>query len=174
MKTGHGGARKGAGRPKGQGKYGESTKLMHIPLSLTDSVLDYITCKGYRVPLYSSGVSAGEPLPADDDIEEFVDLSRKLIRDPASAFLCRADGTSMNKAGIVHGDWLLGDRGLEARAGKIVVAVVNGGLTVKRFTRQDGKTRLMPESTDKHPIIDIGEATDGAIVGVITKVIKNV
>ena len=77
---GSGGARKGAGRPKGQGKYKEPTKPVRIPESMITDVMKYLSVKGYRLPLYASTVQAGFPSPADDYIEEQLDLNKHLIK----------------------------------------------------------------------------------------------
>ena len=74
---GSGGARKGAGRPKGQGKYRESTKPIRIPESMISDVMKYLSIKGYKLPLYASTVQAGFPSPADDYIEEQMTLQKK-------------------------------------------------------------------------------------------------
>ena len=84
----HGGARKGAGRPKGQGRYGEPTQPIRLPLSLLKPALRFIENKGYQLPLYGSKVPAGFPSPADDHIESHLDLNEHLIKHPAATFFC--------------------------------------------------------------------------------------
>ena len=84
-------------------------------------------------PLFSSGVSAGFPSPAEDHIDRKLDLNELLIQHPVATFFVRVAGESMKDAGINHGDILVVDRSLEAVSGKIVIAIVNGELTVKRF-----------------------------------------
>ena len=74
-----GGARKGAGRPKGQGKYGEATKAMRIPVSKASYVSKIINKGLYEIPLYGNRVAAGFPSPADDYLEDKIDLNRYLI-----------------------------------------------------------------------------------------------
>ena len=81
---GKGGARKGAGRPKGQGKYKEPTKPIRIPESMIADVMQYLSIKGYKLPLYASTIQAGFPSPADDYIEEQLDLNKYLIKHPTS------------------------------------------------------------------------------------------
>ncbi len=88
MGQGHGGKRSGAGRPKGSGKYSDSTQVMRIPVGMIDQVTTYIESKGYRLPLYSSKVSAGFPSPADDHIEAQLDLNSYLVKNPSSTFFC--------------------------------------------------------------------------------------
>ena len=101
---GSGGVRKGAGRPKGQGKYKEPTKPVRIPESMITDVMKYLSVKGYRLPLYASTVQAGFPSPADDYIEEQLDLNKYLIKHPTATFFVRAAGDSMVGAGIHSGD----------------------------------------------------------------------
>ena len=104
-----GGARKGAGRPKGQGQYGESTQPIRLPVSLIKSVMKFVKHKGYQLPLYSSKVQAGFPSPADDHIEGHLDLNEHLIKHPAATFFVRASGHSMIGAGIHENDILIID-----------------------------------------------------------------
>ena len=82
---------------------------------------------------------AGFPSPADDYIETMLDLNEYLIKHPAATFFVKASGESMVNAGIHSGDILIVDRSLEAVHGKIVIAALNGELTVKRLSRQQGK-----------------------------------
>ncbi len=79
----------------------------------------------------------------------------------------------MIKAGIHHDDILVVDRSLEPRHGKIVIAAVEGQLTVKRLNRGKGKTMLMPENDDYPPIV-IDDDNDMTIWGVVTNVIHPV
>ena len=101
-----GGARKGAGRPKGKGKYGEATKAMRIPVSKVDYVTTIVNKGLYEIPLYGNPVAAGFPSPADDYLEEKIDLNRYLVKHPASTFLVRASGESMINIGIFPDDIL--------------------------------------------------------------------
>jgi DNA polymerase V len=169
----HGGKRSGAGRPKGQGKYGETTKAIRLPLSRIDEVMDFIKQgKALKIPLYSSTVRAGFPSPADDYIENYLDLNEHLITHPSSTFMVRASGDSMIKAGIQPGDLLIVDRSLEASHGKIVIAAINGELTVKRLSRVQGRIQLLPENEAYAPI-DITDELDLVIWGVVTYVIHH-
>lgn len=165
-----GGARKGAGRPKGRGKYGEATRPLRIPESMVSEVLGFVESKGYQIPLYSSKVQAGFPSPADDFIEGQLNLNEHLIKHPAATFFVRVSGDSMTGAGIHDGDILVVDRSLNPAAGKIVVAAVDGMLTVKRFENRGGKARLLPENPDFKPI-EITEFSDVIIWGVVTSVV---
>ena len=84
-------------------------------------------------PLFACGVSAGFPSPADDYIQGRLDLNELMIQHPAATFFVRVSGDSMIGAGIHHDDILVVDRSLDPASGKVVIAVVNGDLTVKRL-----------------------------------------
>lgn len=165
-----GGYRPQAGRPQGSGKFGEPTKAIRIPLSEVDAVLKLVQEKFYRLPFYQHAVAAGFPSPADDEMADKLDLNELLIKRPTATFFLRVAGSSMIKAGIHHNDILIVDRSIEPTSGKIVIAAVNGELTVKRLY-QNGKTlQLLPEN-DAFPPIDIIEGVELHIWGVVTNVI---
>tara|TARA_Y100000589_G_scaffold307702_1_gene323590 strand:+ start:116 stop:700 length:585 start_codon:yes stop_codon:yes gene_type:complete len=168
-----GGARTGAGRPKGQGKFGEKTKPMRIPVSKIDSVMNFINNSNISLPLYSSKVPAGFPSPADDHMEGKLDLNTHLVKHPTATFFVKASGDSMLGAGIHDGDILVVDRSLEPRKGKVVIAAVDGQLTVKRLQKKGSKTFLVPENK-KFRSIELNENTDVKIWGVVTNVIHKV
>ncbi|WP_199312241.1 LexA family protein [Phormidium tenue] len=115
-------------------------------------------------------VPAGFPSPAEDYAEGPLDLNRYLIHHPAATFFVRVKGDSMAGAGIFCGDLLIVDRALNPVPGNVVIAVVNGDLTVKRFHQEAGQIWLMPENPDYAPIV-IDCYTDFAIWGVVTKAI---
>lgn len=168
----HGGKRTGAGRPKGCNQWGEATQPLRIPLSQMDAVKQFLN-KGYvRCPLYSSRVQAGFPSPADDYIEDHLDLNEYLIKHPAATFFVKAEGQSMIGANIQSGDLLIVDRSIPATHGKIVIAAIQGELTVKRLYHQHGKVQLLPENPDFQPI-DVSENSDLIIWGVVTHVIHS-
>jgi len=85
------------------------------------------------VPLMLHGLCAGFPSPADDYIEESIDLTKLLIRNPPATFLWKVDGNSMRDAGIFHGDLIVVDRSLSPVDGDIVVATVHGERSLKRL-----------------------------------------
>ncbi|MBC62198.1 MAG: DNA polymerase V [Zetaproteobacteria bacterium] len=168
-----GGHRPGAGRPKGKGKYGEETKPLRLPVSMTDSILKFVKNKGYRIPLFSSRVSAGFPSPADDHLAQKLDLNEHLIKHPNATFFLRVAGESMKDAGIFDGDILVVDKSLTPSSGKIIVAAINGELTVKRFFRNGKQVILAPENKNYQPLT-LREEEDLIIWGVVTNVIHKV
>lgn len=99
-------------------------------------------------------VAAGFPSPADDFIEDKLDLNERLIKHPAATFFVRVSGNSMIKAGIRSGDLLIIDRSLEAKSNNIVVAILNGDFTVKRIS-------------------EITDESNFQVWGVVTNLIRN-
>jgi DNA polymerase V len=125
------------------------------------------------LPLFASRVPAGAPAPADEFREAEIDLNEHLVRHPGATFMITVKGDSMRDAAIHDGDLLLVDNAIEARNGKIVVAVVNGELTVKRLEKTAEGLRLMPENPDYAPI-EVPEDASFFIWGVVTRVIHKV
>ncbi|MFL2834443.1 MAG: LexA family protein [Alphaproteobacteria bacterium] len=168
-----GGSRIGAGRPKGQGKFGEVTKPIRVPVSKIDSVMNFINNNTLSLPLYSSKVPAGFPSPADDHMEGKLDLNTHLVKHPTATFFVKASGDSMIGAGIHDGDILVVDRSLEPRQSRIVIAAVDGQLTVKRLKKKGKKIFLVPENK-KFRSIELNENNDVKVWGVVTSVIHKV
>ncbi len=121
-------------------------------------------------PLFLVPVSAGFPSPADDYIENSLDLNKHLIKHPAATFFVSVKGDSMVDAGIHSGDILIVDRSLDATDKRVVIAVVDGEFTVKRIRIIDKKVYLLPENSDFSPI-EITDSMDFTIWGVVTNVI---
>jgi DNA polymerase V len=125
-----------------------------------------------EIPLFLSRVQAGFPSPADDYIEQSLDLNDYLIKKPTSTFFMRVAGDSMKDAGIMNDDLLIVDRSLSAKHNTIVVAVINSEYTVKRLIKTKDKIFLAPENK-KYPVIEIKEGMDFEIWGVVTYVIHS-
>ena len=118
-------------------------------------------------PLYSSKVSAGFPSPADDNLEKSLDLNSYLIKRPAATFFVRVNGDSMINAGINDNDILVVDRSVKPSHGKVIIAVLDGQMTVKRLHKRSGKIILMPEN-DLYKPIEIQDHMNMEIWGVVT------
>lgn len=125
---------------------------------------------GTSIPLVSSSVAGGFPSPAEDYIEKRLDLNELLIDHPVATFYVRVEGDSMEGAGIFSGDILIVDRSLTASHGKIVVAVLNGEFTVKRFVRKGEGIVLQPEN-NRYKAIAVENEDDFQVWGVVTYVI---
>lgn len=123
--------------------------------------------KNLQRPLIGSNIAAGFPSPAQDYIEKVIDLNEHLITHPAATFFVRVEGESMTGAGIFDNDVLIVDRALEATDGRVIVAVLNGELTVKRLFIKRNQWSLLPENP-QYPEILITEDTDFSVWGVVT------
>ena len=124
----------------------------------------------YKLPLFTCPVSAGFPSPAEDYLEGQLDLNQHLVHHPAATLFVRVSGDSMIGAGIHTGDILIVDRALEATHNKVVIAIINGELVVKRLRLEGEKIYLMAENKD-YPILLITKTMDFEIWGVVTNVI---
>ena len=121
-------------------------------------------------PVFLVPVAAGFPSPAEDYIEGTLDLNSYLIKHPAATFFVKVTGYSMINAGIHPGDTLIIDRALEPVNKNVVIAVLNGELTVKRLKIENKKIFLIPENNSYSPI-KIDKDMDFEIWGVVTNVI---
>jgi len=103
-------------------------------------------------------------------MEGRLDLNELLIPHPAATFFVRVAGDSMTGASINDGDILIVDRSLEAVDGRIVIAVVDGELTVKRF-RKTGAVCRLEAANPAYPAIEFAEGGQCEVWGVVTAVI---
>lgn len=122
------------------------------------------------LPEAGEAVYAGFPSPAQDYWLGDIDLGEHLIRDRTSTFIVRAVGSSMERAGIYDGDRLIVDRSITPQNGHIVIAILDGELTVKRLRRDRGRISLCAENP-AFPDITIPELSDLTIWGVVTWVL---
>lgn len=123
-----------------------------------------------EIPLFVDTISAGFPSPADDYIEEKLDLNKHLIKHPEATFYVKVKGSSMINIGIYENDILIVDRSIQPINNSIVIGVVNGEFTVKRINKSEDKFYLIPEN-DNFPPIEITETMDFKIWGVVTNAI---
>lgn len=126
--------------------------------------------KKLKLPLFVDSVPAGFPSPADDYLENSLDLNEHLIKHPAATFFVKVSGDSMINAGIFSGDTLIVDRAVTPRNNQVVVAAVDGEFTVKRFQKKGKKIFLAAENPDFQPL-EINEQNDFQVWGVVIYVI---
>ena len=129
--------------------------------------------KALRLPLVAARISAGFPSGMEDFIERKIDLNETLVQHEAATYFIRVQGDSMTGAGIQDGDILIVDRSVEPVSGSIVIAVLNGELTVKRLRRRAGRVFLDPENPRYAPI-EVTAETAFEIWGVVRHVIHSV
>lgn len=192
----HGGARDGAGRKPGSGAFGEPTQPVRVPESQLPAVVEFLAAYRDRRTLEDEGVRVSEPReirgqrrrryipvvgfraeaglgsPAEDYIEEQVDLNAYLISHghEASTFLVRAKGWSMIGAGIHDGDEVIVDRAMEPTNMSVVVATIDGDLVIKRLKIRGGKLALVSDNPH-YPERTIKEGETLEIWGVCTRVL---
>jgi len=190
-KSNRGGPREHAGRKLGSGRFGEPTTPLRVPATRVDEVLTYlhlpradttvvdvrpVSQNAPTIPLKAmlSRVPAGFPSPAADYSEE-LDLNQHLIIQGhgEATFVLRVSGHSMIGAGIFDGDEVIVDRAITPKPGNVVVAAVNGEMTIKRLAMLEGKPVLHAENPNYAP----RSFTDGdelSIWGVVTRVLHRV
>ena len=191
VKPRHGGTRNGAGRKPA---YGEPTKPVRVPQSQVSVVVGYL--EGLKhlpaqehyplaanarpvasartatsVPTLGRRVRAGNPTSGDDYQEDAVDLGRHLVRDPTSTFVMKVDGWSMRDAGIADGDELVVDRSIAPEPGRIVIAAIDGELTVKRLQRAPTGWLLQAANPDYSDVV-VSDKNELHIWGVVTRVVR--
>ena len=118
------------------------------------------------IPLLTDSVSAGFPSPADDYTEENIDLNEHLIRNPFSTFFLRVKGDSMINSGIHDKDLIIVDKSLNPKPGNIVIAMIDGEFTVKRFSIKNNKLYLKAENRN-YPDFNLEDYSDVHIWGVV-------
>lgn len=121
-------------------------------------------------PLMGERVRAGFPSPAENYIEDQLDLNQYCVKNPPATFFVRVDGDSMTGAGIGRGDLLVVDRSLTAGSEDVIVAIVDGEFTLKRLVLRDGRVFLRPENP-RHRTIEITEDMEFQVWGRVTKVV---
>lgn len=118
-------------------------------------------------------VAAGYPSPAQDYFDGRIDLNEHLIKDITSTYVVRVSGDSMEDAGISDGDELIVNRALEPRDGSVVVAVLDGELTVKRL-RLTARGVVLQADNPRYPDIRVPALADLVIWGVATRCLHHV
>ena len=110
---------------------------------------------------------------ADDYMERGIDLNEQLIRNKPATFFMKVSGNSMIDAGIYDGDIVIVDKSIKPVNGKIVIAVIDGEMLIRRYQKTLNKLLLIPE-TPKLATIDVSEFSDFKVWGVVVYVIRNV
>lgn len=122
------------------------------------------------LPLFTTSVSCGFPSPAQDYVEQRIDLNELLVQHPSATYFVKASGDSMIDGGISSGDFLVVDSAVKAKQGDIVIAAVDGEFTVKQLQLRP-VIQLNPMNEAYSPII-IGNEGILDIFGVVTGIIK--
>ena len=129
------------------------------------------TSSSAPLPYADEGVQAGFPSPAQDYLDQHIDLNRELIRHPASTFYARVRGDSMIDEGVSDGDILIVDRSIEPRNGDMAVCCLDGDFTLKRIRIEPGCVWLVPANEEYDPIL-VTPDNSFEVWGVVTHAIK--
>ncbi len=127
--------------------------------------------KHIELPFFDTKIQAGFPSPAEDHMEQRLDLNSLVIENPSATFFVRVAGESMKDVGIDDGDVLVVDRSIEKWENRIVVAVIDSEFTIKRFTKKNGFVVLEAENS-QYPSIKITPETDFSVWGVVCWTLK--
>jgi DNA polymerase V len=178
----HGGERTGAGRPISR----PPTTVVRLPLPVAaiakrlaaadqnSNIAEFLSVQArtaQRVALAGCSVPAGFPSPADDHIEGTLDFNELLIENPPATFAVRIQGDSMTGAGIFAGDIAVVDRSRSPVNGCIVLALLDGSFTVKRYRRRGEQIWLQAENA-AFPDMPLNEESAFEVWGVVTKSIR--
>uniref|UniRef100_UPI00402B7B27 LexA family protein n=1 Tax=Methylomonas sp. SPW-1 TaxID=3438877 RepID=UPI00402B7B27 len=125
-----------------------------------------------ELPLFTSTVPAGFTSPAEDHLESTIDLNQHCVSNPPATFFVKVKGHSMNGVGIYDGDMLAVDRSLRAKQDSIVVAVIDGEVTVKSLDLSNDDIWLRAKNPD-YPDFQIKEGMNLHIWGVVKNVIRS-
>lgn len=117
------------------------------------------------------GIRAGFPSPAQDYMEQAIDLNKEIVKHPASTFYGRVVGNSMSGEGIDDGDILVIDKSLELIDGDLAVCFINGEFTVKRVKLEKDFAWLVPSNPDYEPI-KVTKDDEFTIWGIVTYTVK--
>ena len=125
----------------------------------------------HKIELISA--AAGFPSPAENYINEKLDLNKYLIRNKASSFFVRVSGDSMINVGIFHNDILIVDRSLIPIKHSIILASIDGELVIKKLIKDKLKNYYLKSENKNYPNIKLDSNTDTMIWGVVTYSIHN-
>jgi len=197
-KSGRGGRREGAGRPRGDSKMytfrvpGDIARHIDAQPNRTDFIKSCICkaiyrqedfyklgevispsdIKGMTLPFFDIDIAAGFPIPLDNDERgQDIDLLRMLCPHPEASYLIRVVGESMIDAGVCSGDIIIVDKSnREPSEAQIAVCELNGDYTLKRFVQRNDGGWLVPANPN-YPEIKIKDGDDFSIWGTVTYII---
>ncbi|MEO9146300.1 MAG: translesion error-prone DNA polymerase V autoproteolytic subunit [Ginsengibacter sp.] len=131
----------------------------------------YEGTKGFSQQDIHSANATGFGAAADDYMERGIDLNEELIRNKPATFFMRVNSDALTDSGIYKGDVVIVDRSLKASNGKVIIAVLNGDMLIRRFEKINNTTRLLADSNKLAPLLIDSNCGDFGIWGVVTYVI---
>jgi len=145
-------------------------KLLPLHNSPTLTIYSANTAENIERPMVGK-INAGFPSPADDFLDNSIDLNKELIRNKDATYFGRVNGNSMINVGIADGDLVVIDKSITPTNGKIAVCNIDGEFTIKRIKIEKDKVWLVAEN-DNFPPIEVTEGSTLEIWGVVTGAIK--
>jgi DNA polymerase V len=133
---------------------------------------DYKGSKEYSQWDVPTANATGFGAAADDYAERGIDLNEQLIKNKPATFFMRVNSDAMIGAGIHNGDVVIVDRSLEAKNGKVIIAVLDGEILIRRLEINESKRRLLP-ATQKLSPMEINDSNTFSVWGVVTYVIHS-
>lgn len=124
--------------------------------------------RGSPLPLMGMALCAGFPSPADDYVEKALDPAELVVTNPTSTFIWKVAGSSMVKAGIKDGDYVVVDRSLAPVAGDVVVAIIDGLPSAKLIRRKPGGGLALDFANAEGTSLTLEEGSEATVWGVIT------
>ena len=189
----HGGKREGAGRKTSASPYGEPTEVVRVPHSAKPVILDYLEAiKRIRsrgpianlptlilpddqpstvmLDLYSTRIYAGLPNPAEDHVDQRIDINSFLVEQEDGSFIAQVGSDSLKDIGLVRNHYVVINRKREAAVGNVIAAVVDNEFTLKILSRtKDGRPLLKKANSDpQYRDIEIKEGMQFEVWGVVT------
>ena len=131
----------------------------------------YVGTKATTEPDIHSANATGFGAAPDDHMERGIDLNKELIRNKTATFFMRVRSDAMREAGICKGDVAIVDRSIKATNGKIIIALLNGDMLIRRFEKTNSNIRLLTDSNKLSPIQINDTCEEFAVWGVVTYVI---
>jgi DNA polymerase V len=145
-------------------------KLLPLHNSPTLTIYSANTTEEIERPMVGK-INAGFPSPADDFLDNSIDLNKELIRNKDATYFGRVNGNSMINVGIADGDLVVIDKSITPTNGKIAVCNIDGEFTIKRIKIEKDKVWLVAEN-DNFLAIEVTEGSTLEIWGVVTGVVK--
>ena len=133
-------------------------------IEILDDSFNFTRREMVNVPIVGR-VAAGEPLLAEQNIEEYFPIPMDFMPNKQT-FMLKVKGESMINAGILDGDYVLVEERKTAHNGEMIVSLVDDGATVKTFYKEEGIIRLQPENDTMDPIIVPDCVILGKVIGV--------
>lgn len=134
-------------------------------------LLRAISKRKLSLPLFSYNIQAGFPSPAEDHIEQTLDLNDLLVTNPPATFYLKVNGYSMKDSGILDGDILIVDRSIKAMHNAIIVAELNAEFIVRRFIVDSSGITLKTDSdTDRG--LQVGKGDEYLVFGSVTGIVR--